>query len=92
MVTARYSFPPAKYATRSAIACSLTVASSPSGISERLVLASDLYIFARDLTGIEDGRSVIAGYPWFGDWGRDTMICLTGLALATGRPEWARRR
>jgi predicted glycogen debranching enzyme len=28
---------------------------------------------------------VIAGYPWFGDWGRDTMIALPGLALATGR-------
>jgi predicted glycogen debranching enzyme len=33
---------------------------------------------------------VIAGYPWFGDWGRDTMISLPGLALATGRPQIAR--
>ncbi len=57
----------------------------------RLVLASDLYIFARDVTGIEDGRSVIAGYPWFGDWGRDTMIALPGLALATGRFADARK-
>jgi predicted glycogen debranching enzyme len=32
---------------------------------------------------------VIAGYPWFGDWGRDTMIALPGLTLATGRPEIA---
>jgi predicted glycogen debranching enzyme len=32
---------------------------------------------------------VIAGYPWFGDWGRDTMIALPGLAIATGRPEIA---
>ena len=31
-------------------------------------------------------KSVIAGYPWFGDWGRDTMISLPGLTLATGRP------
>jgi glycogen debranching enzyme len=30
-------------------------------------------------------RSVIAGYPWFADWGRDTMIALPGLTLATGR-------
>ncbi len=37
------------------------------------------------------GRSVIAGYPWFGDWGRDTMISLPGLTLATGRSELARR-
>jgi 4-alpha-glucanotransferase len=34
---------------------------------------------------------VIAGYPWFGDWGRDTMISLPGLTLATGRPETALR-
>src|SRR6516165_8758067 len=33
----------------------------------------------------------IAGYPWFGDWGRDTMISLPGLTLATGRSETARR-
>ena len=32
---------------------------------------------------------MIAGYPWFGDWGRDTMIALPGLLLATGRPEIA---
>jgi glycogen debranching enzyme len=36
------------------------------------------------------GKTIIAGYPWFGDWGRDTMICLPGLAMATGRPEIAR--
>jgi predicted glycogen debranching enzyme len=34
--------------------------------------------------------SVIAGYHWFGDWGRDTMISLPGLALGTGQPELAR--
>jgi predicted glycogen debranching enzyme len=31
------------------------------------------------------GRTIIAGYPWFGDWGRDTLISLRGLCLATGR-------
>ena len=38
-----------------------------------------------------DGMTVIAGYHWFGDWGRDTMIALPGLTLATGRPDIARR-
>jgi predicted glycogen debranching enzyme len=36
------------------------------------------------------GKTVIAGYPWFADWGRDTFIALRGLCLATGRPEDAR--
>src|SRR5437588_5171594 len=35
------------------------------------------------------GTTVIAGYPWFSDWGRDTMIALPGLALATGRTQAA---
>jgi predicted glycogen debranching enzyme len=37
-----------------------------------------------------EGRSVIAGYHWFGDWGRDTMIALPGLALGTNQPELAK--
>jgi glycogen debranching enzyme len=37
-----------------------------------------------------NGKTVIAGYPWFSDWGRDTMISLPGLTLATGRSEIAR--
>ena len=57
----------------------------------RLVLAADSFVFARPLPGVPDGRSVIAGYPWFGDWGRDTMISLPGLTLATGRPRVAGR-
>lgn len=56
-----------------------------------LVLAADSFVFARPLPDTPDGESVIAGYPWFGDWGRDTMIALPGLALATGRFETARR-
>lgn len=53
----------------------------------QLVLAADQFIVTRD----EGGQSVIAGYPWFNDWGRDTMIALPGLTLATGRPEVAAR-
>jgi len=44
----------------------------------------------RAIPGNSDGHSVIAGYHWFGDWGRDTMISLPGLSLPTGRPEFAR--
>lgn len=58
---------------------------------EQLVLAADAFVFQRPLPGVADGESVIAGYPWFGDWGRDTMIALPGLTLATGRLDSARR-
>ncbi|NPC71830.1 glycogen debranching protein [Corallococcus exiguus] len=64
-----------------------------TGVPARLVLAADQFIidpprpadaaWARSM-GL-DARSVIAGYPWFTDWGRDTMISLDGLTLATGR-------
>ncbi|HEX2672246.1 MAG TPA: amylo-alpha-1,6-glucosidase, partial [Polyangiaceae bacterium] len=37
-----------------------------------------------------EGRTLVAGYPWFGDWGRDTFIALRGLCLATGDLETAR--
>ncbi len=57
---------------------------------DQLVLAADSFIFARPVSGA-DGESVIAGFPWFGDWGRDTMIALPGLTLATGRYDTARR-
>lgn len=58
---------------------------------DQLVLGADSFVFARPLPEVPDGESVIAGYPWFGDWGRDTMIALPGLTLATGRYETARR-
>jgi predicted glycogen debranching enzyme len=57
----------------------------------RLALAADAFVFSRPLPSEPDGESVIAGYPWFGDWGRDTMISLPGLTLATGRSQTARR-
>jgi len=39
----------------------------------------------RVLTNAATGKTIIAGYPWFTDWGRDTFIALRGLCLATGR-------
>src|SRR5262245_55575265 len=55
----------------------------------QLVLAADQFVVRRPSTDDPDGATVIAGYHWFGDWGRDTMIALPGLTLATGRPEIA---
>ncbi len=54
-------------------------------LSKQLVLAADQFIVRRG-----DGHTVIAGYHWFSDWGRDTMIALPGLTLASGRPEIAK--
>ena len=73
-----------------AVASSPAMSDAPPWIA-RLALAADAFIFARPLASVPDGQSVIAGYPWFGDWGRDTMISLPGLTLATGRPNIARR-
>lgn len=50
-----------------------------------LTLAADQFIVARG-----EQKTVIAGYHWFADWGRDTMIALPGLTLATGRYDIAR--
>jgi predicted glycogen debranching enzyme len=53
-------------------------------------LAADQFIAARPLDGDADAKTILAGYPWFSDWGRDTMIALPGLCLATGR-QWLAR-
>lgn len=69
-------------------------------VVRQLTLAADQFVVTRRLasddtppvdaaTGADTdaGRTVIAGYHWFNDWGRDTMIALPGLTLTTGRPE-----
>jgi len=57
----------------------------------QLVLAADQFVVRRYVKDELNGQSIIAGYHWFNDWGRDAMISLPGLTLATGRPEIARR-
>jgi len=64
-----------------------------SGLPAELVLAADQFIVtpgrsedaARAHAAGDEARSIIAGYHWFTDWGRDTMISLEGLTLTTGR-------
>ena len=57
---------------------------------QKLVLAADQFVVDRPLSEEPEGKTVIAGYPWFGDWGRDTMISLPGLTVTTGRTAIAR--
>jgi predicted glycogen debranching enzyme len=54
-------------------------------LSSPLERAADAYLVNRG-----KGKTLIAGYPWFGDWGRDTFIALRGLCIATGHLEDAR--
>lgn len=56
-------------------------------ITKKLALTCDQFIVKRKSTNTS---TVIAGYPWFTDWGRDTMISLPGLTLVTGRFEDAK--
>ncbi|QQR72892.1 MAG: glycogen debranching enzyme family protein [Holophagales bacterium] len=58
-------------------------------LARRLVLAADQFMVARSGANA-GGATLLAGYPWFADWGRDAMIALPGLCLATGRAGEAR--
>ena len=57
---------------------------------EQLVLAADQFTVNRSLADRAEGKTIIAGYPWFTDWGRDTMISLPGLTISTGRYDIAK--
>jgi predicted glycogen debranching enzyme len=74
-------------------------AAARSGTAAHLVLAADQFVVLpgsrldeeiRARAEGDEARTIIAGYHWFTDWGRDTMISLEGLTLATGRHAEAR--
>jgi predicted glycogen debranching enzyme len=66
---------------------SLVTTQGKDDMVKRLTLAADQFIVERG----DDFRSVIAGYPWFTDWSRDTMIALPGLCLCTERFDDAKK-
>jgi predicted glycogen debranching enzyme len=74
----------------------LWVASQPQAALDapewirQLVLAAAQFRVRRAVPGEPEGHAIIAGYHWFGEWSRDTMISLPGLALGTGRADVAR--
>ena len=63
----------------------VTKARVPDDFLQQLATAADQFVVARG-----SDKSIIAGYHWFSDWGRDTMIALPGLTLTTNRPEIAK--
>ncbi|MBO5142516.1 MAG: glycogen debranching enzyme family protein [Clostridia bacterium] len=56
------------------------IASAKTDLEKDLVIAADNFIISKD-----GKKTIIAGYPWFNDWGRDTFIALEGLTLKTNR-------
>jgi predicted glycogen debranching enzyme len=95
--TVRALTPPDAVAAEASRRAQLLAQANPgarSGIAGELVLAADQFIVtpagrieeaARAKAAGDEVRTVIAGYHWFTDWGRDTMISLEGLTLLTGR-------
>lgn len=72
------------------IACKLLQSAPDAEELSQLILAADQFVVGRQTDDpSKQGVTVIAGYPWFSDWGRDTMIALPGLTLTTGRYEIA---
>lgn len=68
--------------------CELIAQARAEGqVAEQLLIASDQFVVTRNST---ESESIIAGYHWFSDWGRDAMISLPGLLIETGRHAEAR--
>lgn len=55
-----------------------------SELGRQLSVSADVYVSERESTG---GKTILAGFPFFEDWGRDTMIALPGITMVTGRFE-----
>lgn len=55
-----------------------------AALGSRLQRSADAYVIARG-----DGHTILAGFPWFTDWGRDTFISMRGLLIAQGRLQYA---
>ena len=66
--------------------CRTTRGVDPASLEQFALAADQFLVERRDTAGQPIGMTIVAGYPWFSDWGRDTMIALRGLTLATGRP------
>ncbi|MGN1158366.1 MAG: amylo-alpha-1,6-glucosidase [Agathobacter sp.] len=60
----------------------IKIANCKDEFSEILTIAANQFLSHRESTGL---TTILAGLPWFTDWGRDTMIAFTGLVLSTGR-------
>ncbi|MCA8948273.1 MAG: glycogen debranching enzyme family protein [Planctomycetes bacterium] len=68
------------------------VASPAATVRDRLARAADDFFYSAPLAGDGPARArvgVLAGYPWFGEWGRDVFLALPGLSLARGRADLA---
>jgi len=61
-------------------------------LTRRLAIASDAFVVRRSTPhrGENPSTTILAGYPWFADWGRDAFVALPGLLLSTGRFDRAR--
>ncbi len=67
------------------------VGEQAGAFERRLAAASDAFCVNRGFPNAPSSPTILAGYHWFADWGRDAMIALPGLLLSTGRFETARR-